>query len=142
MPSPNLIRLSQLPVVDALNGLERLPVLRYGEASSARVEQVLGGAVRDRLDLEPQLYEPPAGGRLALRADRTVHLVSAAAGAVDAVLPLAREVPRRVVVIKKMDAGANPVTVTAEEQTVYRVPRPAASGGKAARDGVGAEPAL
>lgn len=141
MPSPNLIRLSQLPVADALTGLERLPILQYGTASSARVEQILGSPDDAALDLETPFYEPPSGGRILLRADRTVHLVSAAGGAVEAVLPLAREVPRRVAVIKKLDDSANTVTVTAEEQTVYLAPRPVAAGGKVALDGTGSDPA-
>lgn len=141
MPSPNLIRLSQLPVAVALTGLERLPMLHYGEAMSARVEQILGDPDRGALDLDTPFYEPPAGGPIALRADRTVHLVSAAGGAVEAHLPLAREVPRRVMVVKKRDASANPIIITATEQTVTLAPRPAAAGSKVARDGVGAEPA-
>ncbi|NBC34085.1 MAG: hypothetical protein GVY13_15535 [Alphaproteobacteria bacterium] len=141
MPSPNLIRLSRLPVAETLTGLERLPVLRYGIATSARVEQILGSPDNTALDLETPFYEPPTGGRILLRADRTVHLVSAAGGAVEAVLPLAREVPRRVAVIKKLDDSGNPVTVTAEEQTVYLAPRPAAAGGKVALDGTGSDPA-
>ena len=141
MPSPNLIRVSQLPVADPLTGLERLPLLQYGLPRSARVGQILGERSQDRLDLETPFYEPQAGGRVALRADRSVHLVSAFGGAVDAVLPLARELPGRVMVVKKTDASANPVTITAEERTVHLAPRPAAAGGKIALDGVGTDPA-